>query len=233
MQSPSPSMTNNNAGDKTADDDPSAARHQPQTKTSARVDLSQGVPTYLEHGHHVEGFIVSTGFIESKSNCSPSDYVYERFFDFPMWIRSSPQLNTTKDSILLSSMDDEVWNDFCHAFSKDLKAGDRNFFIYQCIAVSTVLTLFTLTATYYDDKMNGFLFWFVLPVMFMLLYKWLRPSLFDLVDKTVANYQSRFAEKGIRASVVYYSTRRTRINAHSRYLVFTEMPSHPRTLKLV
>ena len=57
-------------------------------------------------------------------------------------------------------------------------------------------------------------------------------SLFDKVDNTADRFQSRFAEKGLRVSVVYYTIHVGKHVSSSRYVVFTALP-HPRTVKLV
>jgi hypothetical protein len=194
--------------------------------TSARLDIRIGVPTHVEHGH-VEGFIVSQH--------SHRRHLYDRFVDFPMWNRTSPQLNTKTSAAaeaepsryLLSSIDDEVWNDFIIAFSNDLKAGDRNALVFQFIAVSITLKLFLLQMDI--GKMNPFLFGSIILVMFMILCECLRPSLFDRVDQTVAIFKGRFEEMDIRASMVYDYGVRGQLLSYSRYIVFTPLP-HPKTV---
>ena len=189
---------------------------------SARVDISVFYePSYLQIGR-VEGFILS------KHCLSPSHHLYYRFQDFPIWNRAYPVKPLEPESILISSIDDELWIDFSHAISNDLKVGDRNLHIFQCIAGTTIGTLMIIQDGTYQPL--GFLLIF----MFAIMYECLRPSLFDKVDKTAAKFQNRFAEKGLRVSVVYYSVKKGKLTASSRYIVFTALPvPHPWALNLV
>ena len=45
------------------------------------------------------------------------------------------------ESLLISSIDDELWNEFSHAFSKDLKAVDRNSSVLHFILLSASIAL--------------------------------------------------------------------------------------------
>ena len=190
---------------------------------SARVDISAFFepPSYLQIGR-IEGFILS------KHCLSPAHHLYHRFQDFPIWNRASPVKPLEPASILISSIDDELWIDFSHAFSNDLKVGDRNLHIFQCIAGTTIVTLMIIQDGI--DRALGLL----LIVMFAIMYERLRPSLFDKVDKTAAKFQNWFAEKGLRVSVVHYSVEKGKLTASSRYIVFTALPvPHPLALNLV
>ena len=65
-------------------------------------------------------------------------------------------------------------------------------------------------------------------LVYAIIYECVRPSLIDKIDK-VTGYQTCFAEKGVRASVVYYKVRRGKMTAASTYLVFLPL-AHERTL---
>lgn len=197
----------------------------PQFESSTRVELSAGgEPPYFVFGH-VEGFIVS------KHCCSPSHHLYPKFVDFPTWswaVACPTNNNKPPQSLLLSSIDDQTWKEFETAFSDGLKTGYRNLLIFQFIAVLSTFPLTTVLA----GKIDPLLFFFFLVAGFVIIYEVLRPSLFDKIDAVAAGFQARFAEKGIRISVAYYSVNRGKMTASSRYLIFTALP-HPRTINLL
>jgi hypothetical protein len=77
-----------------------------------------------------------------------------------------------------------------------------------------------------QDEVDPFLVAVIGIIFFMILHEYLRPSLFDKIDRVVARFQPPFAEKGIRASVVYYVHNKGKMSATSRYIVFTAL-AHP------
>lgn len=144
------------------------------------------------------------------------------------------------ESLLISSIDDELWNEFSDAFSKDLKAGDRNssvlHFILLSASIGTLIGLHVKNAGIADPRLVIIFVLVGIPVGLVYGYLSTRlTSLFDkVVDNTAERFQSRFAEKGLRVSVVYYTIHVGKHVSSSRhvYVVFTALP-HPRTVKLV
>lgn len=209
------------------------AENQNRIGTSAKLDSVRVELSALE-GHpyfdnrHVEGFIIS------KHPCSPSHHLYPQFVDFPVWSCAVASCNTitnsksSPQSILLSSIDDQTWKEFEVAFSNNLKAGDRNSLLFAFIAVSSTCALLIVSV----DKDPLLLFIICLFIFFVIIDTSLPQYLFNKIDSVATKYQTRFAEKGLRISVVYYEVRKGRMTARSRYLVFTALP-HPRTLNLV
>ena len=145
------------------------------------------------------------------------------------------------ESLLISSIDDELCNELSHAFSKDLKAGDWNCYMLHFILLSSARSIGILIG---GIHVNSGIADPRLVIIFVLVgidlaYGYLSTRLTSLFDKVVDNtadrFQSRFAEKGLRVSIVYYYTIHM-VNMcqeqSSRYVVFTALP-HPRTVKLV
>ena len=189
----------------------------------ARVDLNRDVPVYIETGH-VEGFLLS------KHICAPSHHLYARFVKFPLWSLSPPPDRPTNEDSLLASVGDGLWREFGLEFSEDLKAGYRNHFVFLFVAATVTATIVALVIT--QQIADPFFTIVTCLIVSALVHECLRESLFDKVDGTVARYQSRFAEKNIRASVVYYVVRRGKLKSSSRYLVFTAL-AHPLTINIV
>jgi len=196
---------------------------------SARVDFDlMDVPPYIAN-QHVEGFLLS------KRCCAPSHYLYPRFVEFPLWSQDLPR--PTNEESLLASVDDELWKEFSLEFSKDFKAGNRNYFVFHFVSAAAVFSIISVMAGLdqnagFDQSAVPFLTMLSCFVMYTLAYECLRESLFYKVDGTVARYQSRFAEKNIRASVVYYTLHIGETRWGSSYLVFTALP-HPLTINII
>jgi len=194
----------------------------------ARVDISENcedrvpshVPPHLEIWH-VEGFLLLKHF------CSrPRHHLYHQFANFPSWPSSAAAATNIykPPESLLSSVDEEVWKEFCHAFLNDLKAGKQN------IAASIIIC----GLVYYSEKFDPFFVCTINVIVLCIIYEELKPSLFDKIDRIVAGFQTQFAEKGIKASVVCYTVNPGKIDTISRYIVFTALlVAHPQSLNLV
>lgn len=194
--------------------------------TGARVDLSESPSAHLPPPLGNDGTAVE-GFLLSRHPCSPRHHLYPRFVDFPTW---NYAWNSDKPHAL-ASMEDETWDTFRREFQNDLDAGYRNLCQFRAISLLIVVQLSMRTNIEESVGIDPLFLVPLLVIAYAATYECLRPSLFDKVDSTVTRFQPRFAEKGIRASVVYYSVNKGRMTARSTYLVFSALATaHDRTL---